>query len=331
MKLSVYTPQKQAMSFKIITENVCNYLHNYGIKILFFDNVNEIPAECDLIWNPNTGGGYISEINRNNTNKPIVITLHGARLFSLKINELKTKNLSATKILRHRFRQKQLWRKHKNDFEKIITVSEYSKVELIKYLGLEPDKIIPVYNAINHDEFRYFKTDRNYFLHISEYQPVKNLDRIIKAYIKATEETEMPDFWIVSRNFSKKYIHPKIKILENKYRTTKEIVELYQNSYAFLFLSLHEGFGIPIIEAMACGSPVITSNITACPEVADESALLVNPKNVNEIKNAIIKLATDKNLYIDLQKKGLQRAEFFNWEKTANDYYKVFKSALNEQ
>lgn len=324
MKIGIYIPKKRPTSYKIVQENICNNFDKNFVEIIEFNNTKNIPQQADIIWNPNVGGGFISEIRKEHTNKPIVITLHGARLFALKINELKNKNLSSLRIIRHRQQQKKLWKKHKHDFEKIITVSEYSKKELVKFLNLEPNSIIPVYNALNHDEFKPKGDKKDYFLHISEYQPVKNLDRIIKAYLQAIKETDLPDFWIVSRNFPRKNIHDKIKILENRYRTNQEIVELYQNAFGFLFPSLHEGFGLPIIEAMACGTPVITSNITACPEVAANAALTVNPKNTADLKNAIIKLATNNKLYVNLKQKGIQRAKFFSWEKAAKKYFEIF-------
>jgi len=328
MKIAIYIPKNRPTSYKIVQENICSNFDKNLVEFIEFNNPAKIPQQADIIWNPNVGGGFISEITKKNTHKPIVITLHGARLFALKINELKNKNLSTLRIIRHRLQQKKLWKKHKNDFEKIITVSEYSKNELIKYLNLEPDSIIPVYNALNHKLFKPAGNKKDYFLHISEYQPVKNLDRVIKAYLQALKQADLPDLWIVSRNFPQKNIHKKIKILENRYRTNQEIVELYQNAYGFLFPSLHEGFGLPIIEAMACATPVITSDTTACKEVAANAALLVQPKNITDIKNAIIKLATNKNLHNNLKQKGLERAKFFTWQKAAKQYFEIFKNTV---
>ncbi len=330
MIIGVYVPNNRPTSYKVVTENICKYLSNKDIELIYFETITEIP-QADIIWNPNVGGGYISDITKKNTEIPIVITVHGARLFSLKIKDL-NKNQSYIKILYQRILQQKLWRKHKNDFEAIFTVSEFSKNEISKYLKLDRNKIYVAYNAIDKNLFKPNNNNKKYFLHISEYQQVKNLNRLISAYLNVVKINDnLPDFWIVSRNFPNKFIHKKIKILEDKYRTTEQIVELYQNAFAFLFPSLHEGFGLPLVEAMACGTPVITSNITACPEIVADAALIVNPYKITEISNAIIKLSNDEKLYVDLQYKGIKRAKFFLWQKTAEIYRQIFKKIYDKK
>ena len=325
MKIAVYSPENSPMSYTIIRQNVCAFLEERGAEILYFSKPELLPDTAEIVWDPNAGGGFIPNIRREHTDKPIVATVHGARLFALPVGVLKNKNLSVLKILRFRFQQKRLWKKYMNDYAAIVPVSDYSGYELHKYLKIPYRKIHRIYNAVDHSVFKAIENPRrDYFLHISEYQPVKNLDRIIKAYIKAADKADIPDFWIFSRNFPKKNIHPKIKILDSRYRSDQEIAELYQNAYAFLFPSLHEGFGIPIIESMACGTPVITSDSTACPEVAQGAAFTVNPKSAAEISQAILQLSKDNQLYSELSQKGKLRAADFSWDETGNAYLELF-------
>lgn len=120
--------------------------------------------------------------------------------------------------------------------------------------------------------------------------------------------------------------------LENRilclgYVPDEDLPSLYRNAEVFLFPSLHEGFGIPILEAMACGTPVVTSNTAAMPEVAAEAALLVDPYNNNEISDAIIKVLTDDHLRNELIKKGIERAKGFSWSVTARKTLEVYDEA----
>jgi glycosyltransferase involved in cell wall biosynthesis len=332
MKIAVYSPENSPMSYTIIRQNVCAFLEERGAEILYFSKPELLPDTAEIVWDPNAGGGFIPNIRRVHTDKPIVATVHGARLFALPVGVLKNKNLSVLKILRFRFQQKRLWKKYMNDFAAIVPVSDYSSYELHKYLKIPYRKIHRIYNAVDHSVFKASENPRrDYFLHISEYQPVKNLDRIIKAYIKAADNADIPDFWIFSRNFPKKNIHPKIKILDSRYRSDQEIAELYQNAYAFLFPSLHEGFGIPIIESMACGTPVITSNITACPEVAGNGALTVSPKSVKEISQAILRLVSGKDIYYELVDRGLKMSANYSWSNVSQNYLYLFESVLKRK
>jgi len=105
---------------------------------------------------------------------------------------------------------------------------------------------------------------------------------------------------------------------------------LYENAIAFVCPSFSEGFGMPVIECMACGTPVITSNITSLPEIAGNAAILVDPYNHAEIGNAIQQLVTQPELVERLKLLGLQNVKRFNWENTVAETLKVYQSILNE-
>ena len=117
--------------------------------------------------------------------------------------------------------------------------------------------------------------------------------------------------------------------MSNKPLSQKVLVKYYQDAIGFVFPSLHETFGMPIVEAMASGCPVITSSTTACSEVAGNAALLVDPRSVDEISSAMKKLVMDIGLRQSLAEKGLKRASQFTWKKCAEEHLNVFERALS--
>ncbi len=331
MRIAIYAPEKSAMSYKIIREKVWQFLESKNHTIIPFAEPDNVPTNAEMVWDPNAGGGFIPNIRKDHTHLPIVATIHGARLFALPVSVLKTKEMPYSKIIKSRLLQKRYWKEYIIDYEAFVTVSDYSSHEFKKHLNIPDQKLHRIYNAVDHEVFKPTEKDRQYLLHISEYQPVKNVDRIIKAYIKAAKKEDLPEFWIMSRGFPYKNIHPKIKILDDKYRTNEELSKLYQQAIAFVFPTLHEGFGIPIIEAMASGTPVITSNTTACHEVSDDAAITVNPKSIKQIKKAIIEITKNNNLRKELTEKGIKRAQQFTWENTGTEYENLFKSISQTQ
>ncbi|MDO8735163.1 MAG: glycosyltransferase family 1 protein, partial [Elusimicrobiota bacterium] len=115
-------------------------------------------------------------------------------------------------------------------------------------------------------------------------------------------------------------------IILTGYITEEENICLYNAASVFVFPSLYEGFGLPILEAMACGTPVITSDVYSMPEVAGDAAIMVNPEKISEITAAILKIVKDENLRKSLIEKGFQRAKLFNWEKTARKTLEVYRA-----
>ncbi|MCX7917546.1 MAG: glycosyltransferase family 4 protein, partial [bacterium] len=114
-------------------------------------------------------------------------------------------------------------------------------------------------------------------------------------------------------------------IIITDYVSYEDLPLLYNGCDIFIYPSLYEGFGLPILEAMRCGVPVITSNVSSMPEVAGDAAILVNPEDEEEIGAAIIKLLDDRELRDKLIKKGLERSKIFTWENTARQTLKVYK------
>jgi glycosyltransferase involved in cell wall biosynthesis len=106
---------------------------------------------------------------------------------------------------------------------------------------------------------------------------------------------------------------------------------LYSNADLFVFPSLYEGFGMPVLEAMACGTPVITSKTTSLPEVAGDAAVLINPEDAEELADAIIQVLDDDSLQADLRARGLERAKQFTWQRAAQQTLAVYREIVNNQ
>ncbi len=122
----------------------------------------------------------------------------------------------------------------------------------------------------------------------------------------------------------------KEEIIFMDFVSEEDLVLLYNCATVFLYPSLYEGFGMPVLEAMACGVPVITSNITSMPEIAGDAAILINPRNPEELKNSILTLLNDKKLRNDLRERGFRQAKKFSWKKMAKETLEIYESLRNE-
>ncbi len=165
-----------------------------------------------------------------------------------------------------------------------------------------------------------------YFFSNGMIQPRKNFTALAQAFLAAAKEAELPHHLLIaggdgwrSDEIKKeiKSIDPDGRIHFLGYVSRQKLVALYQNAAAFLFPSLYEGFGLPVLEAMAAGTPVLTSSTSALPEVAGDAALLVNPNDVSAIKEGILRLASDREFSARLREKGIVRAFEFSFAQTA--------------
>ena len=132
---------------------------------------------------------------------------------------------------------------------------------------------------------------------------------------------------IVSRN---NIGHIREHIKTPGYITNSDLPYIYNASFAFLYTSLRESFGIPLLEAMACGTPVITSNTSSMPEIGSKNAILVNPESVEEITAMMLRLENDSDFYQKQKEIGLERAKHFSWKKTASELLELYKTVYHE-
>jgi len=233
----------------------------------------------------------------------------------------------------------------------VIAVSDYAKQEIVEVYPFLKDKVYVTLEASNpmfglvHDEALLQSVrlrhgiGSDYILAVGNLQPRKNLLRLISTFDRVRREVKCVKLVIVGKDqwrFSHIYDAVKNYSLESDvvftgYIPDKELVLLYNSARVFVYPSLYEGFGLPILEAMACGTPVITSNTSSMPEVAGDAALLVDPLKEYQIEKAIVRILSDPDLSKTLTEKGLKRAAQFSWQKTALDTLAVYNKILNHR
>lgn len=206
----------------------------------------------------------------------------------------------------------------------IITVSEFSKHDIMQWAKIPAEKITVVGNGISNTfqpEGTRYQPGFPYLLHVGNTKAHKNVNRLIEAFAHAKIDSSIHLILTGEQNNELQMLIQKNHLTHRiQFQTgldDEKLAALYRGATAFILPSLYEGFGIPVIEAMACGTPVITSTVTSLPEVADDAALLVDPNDSESIANGIETIINDKTLRDTFIQKGLERAKFFSWDKTA--------------
>lgn len=229
----------------------------------------------------------------------------------------------------------------------IITVSNNSKKDLSNILKIPNEKICVVYNGVDHKIFKPqvkpdakknigFPQNCKIILHVGSEERRKNVDIIIKAF--HILQKKIPNILLVRVGEKSKEISELIKYynLDSKIKylnglSENELASLYNAADIFVFPSLYEGFGLPPLEAMACGCPVITSNTSSLPEVVGDAGIMVDPYDVDILASMMDKVLNDKNLRESMVQKGIERSSMFSWDKCAVETLNVLKkvSILN--
>ena len=218
---------------------------------------------------------------------------------------------------------------------RVITVSKYEAGRIGEQLKLSSEKLVAVYNGVSKHFSPVATEEKNYIFFLGNTDPKKNTERVLRAYSQYLQisDKKMPlliadlDLQYVKELLEKSGIPDIIeKIKTPGYINNSDLPKVYSNASVFLYPSLRESFGIPILEAMACGTPVVTSCTSAMPEIAGNAALLVDPKNEREIAEAIVKIEKESDLREDLINAGIKRASCFSWEYTARELQKIYKS-----
>lgn len=290
------------------------------------------PHDCDLIW---TQGATIVDTYKviRKANCPIITTIHGVNQFVLPIRYLTSNKREQCRWLIKKPLQYTFWQYGKNYISKFITVSQYSKQKLHEVYKINNDDIICIYHGLNdkifNDEVVPYNHRVPYFLHVSNGKQIKNIDRIIQAFEFLNEKNI--DLLVVAPLYERSKIKNKqIKFLDNqRYVSQAFLAKLYKGAMGFIFPSFDETFGFPILEAMACSCPVITSNISACAEIAGDAALLVNPYQIEEIADAMKKFINELLTRNSLIEKSRLHIQNFSWKKSAQDHYNLFLRVLD--
>ncbi|MCM8833544.1 MAG: glycosyltransferase family 4 protein [Candidatus Omnitrophica bacterium] len=235
----------------------------------------------------------------------------------------------------------------------IITVSYNTKKDLLNHFKIDSEKITVIYPGLHNENIRpiedYEKIENfkkkygiygKYLLFVGAIEPKKNIPKLIDAFIIVKEK--FPELKLVlcgKIGWKAEIFYKKMKDLPEKikkdiiltgYVPVSDLPYLYNGCEVFVFPSLYEGFGFPVLEAMGCGVPVVTSNISSLPEVVGDAGILVNPENKEEIAEAILSILNDQNLKKTLSKKGIERAKLFSWENTAKKTLELYKKVVQK-
>ncbi|MCK9265607.1 glycosyltransferase family 4 protein [bacterium] len=247
-----------------------------------------------------------------------IITVHGLDFKELKVTWYKDK-----------------WYKHFPIYlkraDKIIAVSGYVKNILMDFYNIPEEKISVIYHGIRNNFYYYGdkekknknETEKPYIVCVATSVERKNITRIINVFNSLKDKHKDVNLLLVGDkemllgSLKKQITELNLgeRIIFSGYLGDDKLPEVYNNAECLVFPSLYEGLGLPIIEAMACGCPVITSNITAMPEISGEAGVLVDPLSEESIRDAIDKVLSNEIYRKELITKGLERAKFFSWEK----------------
>ena len=221
--------------------------------------------------------------------------------------------------------------------DKIIAVSQFTKSEIIKYLGIAPEKIEVIYNADIERVKEKYGIEGDYFFYLGTLEPRKNLERLINAYaVLLAKHKKLPLMviagkkgWLYEKIFEDvRQLNIEDKIIFTDYVPTEDAPILMNGAKAFLFPSLYEGYGMPVIEAMACGTPVLTSDCSSLPEVAEGCAVMIDPLSVESLTNGLEQLYLNEALCSDLSTRGRKIAEKSIWKTQAGKLYDIYNQLI---
>ena len=232
----------------------------------------------------------------------------------------------------------------------IIAISENTKRDIMSLLKIPKEKIRVIHSAASKDfkpikskvrlenVQKKYKTGKKYFIDVGTIEPRKNLPFLVRAYALAVKEGVDENLVITGKKGW--YYEDLFRLvdelnLENKviftgYVDEKDLPSLYSGATAFVFPSIYEGFGLPPLEAMACGVPVISSNTSSLPEVVDNAGILLPPEDESLWAKNLVKISKDHGLSLTLSQLGLRQAKKFSWEETAKKTSLVYKELFNE-
>ena len=232
--------------------------------------------------------------------------------------------------------------------KRIITVSDFELNNIVSKLSIPRERMAMIYNGYNEwfkpsvvEEFTYQKyiSDSGYFFFLGNTDPKKNTERTLIAYSKYLEKSDVKRKLLMA-DLDRQYLndilmrngieHIRKMIVMPGYIVNSDLPNIYNNAFAFLYTSLRESFGIPLLEAMACGTPVVTSNTSSMPEIGGPCAILVNPEDPDEIAKMMLKLETDDDFYRQQEKIGIDRAKLFSWKQTAEHLLELYVEVYQE-
>ncbi len=309
--------------------HIPNKLLNLSLWYFHWPHIDKMLGGVDTFWMPN-----INFVALSNEVK-FVLTIHDLSF------EIFSQTFSLKRRLWHHFINTRALCKRA---DKIIAVSDSSKNDIVSYYGIDQTKIERIYNAVSEDVGQLDRNDPhlmavkekyhlpfNFIFYLGTVEPRKNIPAIVAAFdqLKSLQNPQLEKFKLVIAG-GKGWGVEKILFKMRNAKSTSDIIftscvtnedkaAVYTLASLFVYPSFFEGFGIPVLEAMRCGVPVITSNVSSLPEVVGDGAIMINPDNPNELFLAMKELLLDRNLYEQVKNKGMRQSIRFNWVTSARE------------
>lgn len=344
----IYQAQKIPVSNFVIKQDadyIFDYLANSG-NIFNLDDCYRIANNVYKLFQIKTKVNIKKKIDIWHATYPVPIKVNNAKKITT-IHDLIPLKLPHTTLDDKKF----FFNIVKNsikDSALILTISESTKKDILHCFDIHPDKIHLTYqpiidnNLLIKDDLvpiflrKYKLKFKKYILFVGSIEPKKNVGRLIDAYSRLDTEMQLvivgKKGWLWEGEIGKleaifgKGFTRKVKLLE--YVTRQDLSYLYKGAFCFVFPSLYEGFGLPPLEAMSLGCPVITSNIASLPEVCGDAAIYVDPYNSEEIREAIENLINNPQLQTQLVEAGKERVEFFSMENYTKKLYEAYTKII---
>ncbi|MEY7999345.1 glycosyltransferase family 4 protein [Clostridium sp. Mt-5] len=234
----------------------------------------------------------------------------------------------------------------------IITVSDFSKKDIMKAFNFPEDKIYVTHlaseeiykpldkNISKYIAKRYYSITGDYILYVGGFSPRKNILGLIESFNRLISLYKKPIKLVIAGTKGKSYstykertetLNISDKVIFPGFISMEHLPFIYNAAKLFVYPSFYEGFGLPPIEAMACGIPVITSDTTSLPEVVGDGALLIDPEDQNKLCEAMLNVLSDDNLKKKLISSGIQRISQLSWKKTANDTITIYNKIIGKK
>ena len=252
--------------------------------------------------------------------------------------------------LGHAYARAALWTAARKS-DRILTVSETSKRDILRFLHVPPEKMAVIHNAIDErfwldpGEEQIVRTRERYqlndpfVLYVGNIKPHKNLERLIEAFHRVRGRgldqlklliigDEISRLQSLRRTVHRLMLHKHVRFFG--FVPPETLAVLYRLASVFVFPSLYEGFGLPPLEAMASGTPVVTSNVSSLPEVVGDAAVLVDPYDAEAIADGIMRVLSDAELRVELRRRGLARAQAYSWERSVRRIHEIYQEVARQ-
>ncbi|HZS33638.1 MAG TPA: glycosyltransferase family 1 protein [Methylomirabilota bacterium] len=331
LRVAVVTRARDALSLTHARDAIVRELAELGVAPIAVPARGGPPVGCDLLWDPALAGTRgPRHLCAAAAGLPVVVTAHGAAAWVLPWHEVWRSRAAALWGRLRRRRALQDWHRAMPRLDAVVGVSDFGRREIGRVFRVPPGRLHRIYPGVAAIPFRpegpAIRVGRPYLLYVAQYRPKKNLETVLAAYAQVPRERRPELVAIVPGAPSIRAGLDGLRLVRETV-TPAELAGWYRGARALVFPSLHETFGHPILEAMACGCPVITSSETACPEVAGDAALLVDPRSAAAIADAMRRLEAPA-MRDALRERGLARARRFTWRETATRYRELFAALV---